>query len=289
MKSRSFLLALVSLALSISGCSYKHAAPALNGVRGYASFTGGEGTLGRLVPMQAEAAAPVRYIAQSDKLQVLTPADGLRKSWESAIAFCGTLKCEVVSSSISSATSVTEPSGEISVRVAPEDAPKLFSQIEKLGQVAEHTTDREDLTASVIDTDAKIKNLTAFRDSLRGMLAKPSVKVSDLVEIQKQLTETQADLDSQTAQRKVLANETEKVAVQISFRPNDPAHHASAWHSLYNAFSEAGSTLADSAAAVITTIFAIIPWLILIVPTVWLVVRLWKRFRRRNRNLPAAS
>jgi len=74
------------------------------------------------------------------------------------------------------------------LRVIPEDLKKLFDHVQKLGNLVQHTTESEDKTAVVIDTDAKIKNLTSFRDSLRAMLARPSVTVKDFVEIQKQLT-----------------------------------------------------------------------------------------------------
>jgi hypothetical protein len=46
------------------------------------------------------AAASQRYIAERHKLEILTPESELQKSWESAVAFCETVKCEVVSSSI---------------------------------------------------------------------------------------------------------------------------------------------------------------------------------------------
>ena len=89
------------------------------------------------------------------------------------------------------------------MRVAPDDLKKLSGYVEKLGKIARHTTDREDKTAAVVDTEAKIKNLTGFRDNLRAMLARPSATVKDLVEIQKQLTDTQSELDSETAQWKI--------------------------------------------------------------------------------------
>lgn len=296
MKNRGTQLLLAALVLFASGCGTHPAAPPPQPEPAAASQSARVGSnLGTLSAFRTVALNGAtgggsgdqpRYIAQTDKLQVLTSASDLRKSWDSAIAFCGAVKCEVVSSSISSATPNTVPSGEISMRVVPEDAGKLFSQIEKLGKVAEHSTAREDLTTSVIDTEAKLKNLTAFRDSLRAMLAKPSVKVSDLVEIQKQLADTQAELDSETAQRKVLANQTEKVAVEVSFRTDD-AHRTSPWQSISAALSEAVPTLAESTASLINTVFAILPWLVVIVPVVWLVVRAWKRFRRRKRNLPA--
>jgi hypothetical protein len=66
------------------------------------------------------------------------------------------------------------------MRVAPQDFAKLFAQAEKQGNVVQHTTESEDKTSAVVDTEAKLKNLTAYRDSLRVMLAKPSLSVKDL-------------------------------------------------------------------------------------------------------------
>jgi len=176
------------------------------------------------------------------------------------------------------------------LRVAPEDLNKLLAQIQKLGTVAQHTTEREDKTTEVVDTEAKIKNLTSFRDNLRAMLAKPSAKVSDLVEIQKQLTETQSELDSESAHRKILANETEKIAVEISFHVERTVANTSGLSLIRNALRESGTVLADSTASLITTVVAIIPWLVLILPALWLLAKAWKRLKlRRNRTIPPPS
>jgi len=235
-------------------------------------------------PATADAASTARYIAERDKLEIIAPESDLQKSWESAVAFCSTIRCEIVSSRISTRTVDSAPSGDITLRVAPEDLSKLLANIEKLGTIAQHTTEREDKTTAVVDTEAKIKNLTSFRDSLRTMLGKPSAKVSDLVEIQKQLTDTQSELDSETAQRKILANETEKIAVEISFHIERSGANGGALAQVWNALRESGSVLADSTASLITTIVAIIPWLILIFPAVWLLVKAWKKLKlRRNR------
>jgi len=153
------------------------------------------------------------------------------------------------------------PSGSISVRVTPEDLKKLFVQVETQGKIVQHTTESEDKTAVVIDTDARIKNLTSFRDSLRTMLARPSASVKDSVEIQQQLTDVQSQLDSETAQRKTLANETEKVLVEILFHVDESVLGVDFFTPIGNALRESGSVLADSAASLIVVIVAIIPWL----------------------------
>jgi len=234
----------------------------------------------------ALAASPQRYIAETHKFEVIASEAELEKSVESLLAFCATIQCEVVSTSVTTRAEDSTPSGSISLRVAPQDAGKLFAQAEKLGKIAQHTTEREDKTTAVVDSEAKIKNLTTFRDNLRGMLAKPSATVKDLIEIQQQLMETQSQLDSETAQRKVLANETEKVLVEFSFRVPRNAAHSSSWTQIGNAFRQSGQVLADSTAAVIITVVAIIPWLVLILPLLWFARKIWRRFRRNRPIAP---
>jgi hypothetical protein len=228
------------------------------------------------------AASAERYVAERHKLELLTSESQLQKSWQSTVAFCGTIQCEVLSSNITTRTGDSVPSGSISLRVSPEDLNRLLAYVEKLGKVAESATEREDKTTAVVDTEAKIKNLTGFRDSLRAMFAKPSATVKDLVEIQQQLTDTQSQLDSETAQRKILANETEKIAVEISFILEGSIGSARGFARIWNAFRESGDILADSTSSLITTIVAIVPWLILIVPGVWLLVKAWRALRRRR-------
>jgi hypothetical protein len=273
MNPRFVVLILAALMSTVTGCNYaKKASMPME----YGSPR---------MMLEAFAASPQRYIAEHHKLEVITPESDLQKSWESTVAFCATVQCEVVSSSITTRAGDSLPSGIISLRVAPDDLKKLLGFVEKSGKIAQHTTQREDKTTEVVDAEAKIKNLTTFRDNLRAMLGKPSATVKDLVEIQKQLTDTQSELDSETAGRKILANATEKIAVEISFRVERPSTDARGFAQIWSALRESGSVLADSTASVITTIFAIIPWLVLVLPVVWLLGKAWRRLRlRRNRT-----
>jgi len=132
------------------------------------------------------------------------------------------------------------------MRVAPLDFPKLLSQVEKEGDVVEHTTLSEEKTTQVVDTEARLKNLTAYRDSLRAMLGRPGLNIKDSIEIQEKLSDVESDLDSETAKRKILANETEKFAVEIEFRVRDANRRRSSFAPLWSALGEAGETLAES-------------------------------------------
>src|SRR5260370_17880971 len=230
-----------------------------------------------------------RFIAIRHKLEVIASESNLPKAWESVAAYCGAIECTVVSSNFVAKRRDAAPSGTMSLRVSPGDLKKLFDQVEKQGQIVGHATESEDKTTTVLDTDARIKNLKSVRDRLRTMMAKSAARVKDLVEIQQQLTEVQSQLDSETAQRKILANETEKVAVEITFGVDRSSRNASAWTPVRDALRESGSDFAASVAWLITAIVTIIPWLVLIVPLGWLVVKFWRRFRPKTARTSSCS
>lgn len=293
MNCRFGVLVVVALGLVAMGCEKTVRSPsgsqqALTRVSGYG---GSLRRSGLAMSMRTYADTPAQhFVAERHNLEIMTPESELQKSWDSVVVYCGTIRCEVTTSNITTRTGDSMPSGSVALRVAPEDLGKLLAHVQTLGKIAQHATEREDLTTSVVDTDAKIRNLTSFRDNLRAMLKKPSATVKDLVEIQQQLTETQSELDSQTAQRKILANETEKIAVEISFRVERPSVNTAGFALIWRALQESGSVLADSTASLIYTVFSIIPWLVLIVPGCWLVVKVWRKVRgRRVASAPAAA
>ena len=233
--------------------------------------------------------AAARFVAVRHKLEIVEPSSGLPKSIEALVAFCGTIQCEVLSSSVTNETAILSPSGNIAARVAPQDLNKFLDFVGKQGKIAQHSTESEDRTAAVIDVEAKLKNQTEFRDSLRRMLAKPGVSVADLLQIQEKLAEAQAELDSEATQRKILANETEKVYVEIAFHAEQHRVSRGAFVSVGEALRDFGSVLGDSLAALITAVAAILPWLIVIVPGLWFLFRAIRRFRERRRAAKAVT
>jgi Domain of unknown function (DUF4349) len=233
-------------------------------------------------------AAP-RFVAVRHKLEIVEAGSGLAKSIEVVIAFCGTIQCEMLSSNVTNETAILSPSGNIAARVAPQDLNKFLDFVGKQGKIAQHATESEDKTAAVVDVEAKLKNQTDFRDSLRRMLTKPGVSVADLLQIQEKLAEAQAELDSEATQRKILANETEKVYVEIAFHAEQRTVARGAFTSVGEALRDSGSVLGDSLAALITAVAAIIPWLIVIVPGLWFLIKAVRRFRERRRASKAAT
>jgi hypothetical protein len=222
-----------------------------------------------------------RFIAVRHDVIVETTEDELKGAWESVGEFCHSIHCEIMASAIRQ-NSDSPATASLSLRVAPEDTKQLVERVGKAGKIIEHKTTSDDKTGTVIDVDAKIKNLIELRDRLRQLLASPSGSFRDIVDVERELSRVQSELDSFQMKRKALANETEKTAVEISFRSKKPVVETGTFSPVAAALRSAGSVLAESIAFAITFVVAIIPWLVIFIPTLWLLIKGIKRLRRKR-------
>lgn len=172
----------------------------------------------------------------------------------------------------------------LEMRVAPEDVDRLLGGLAGTAHVLSHDTAVEDKTAEVIDVEAHMRNRTQLRDSLRAMLADRSTKrdLSDLLEIQRTLADTQAELDSAASQREALAQLTQMQRVRIGFVPTPSLVSGHGTHPVVRAWREAGEVLAASMATLITVAAAVLPWMVAGLPLPWIAHVLWRRRRARR-------
>lgn len=287
-------VALIAAALALSACSSKDEPQAASAQsRDSAPEMSAKMMAPTPAPMAAasggtEAVAP-RHIAVSHALEVVVPAAQITEAWKAVADTCAKLDCEVVSSSVRKELRDQPGGAELEMRVNPKDAPQLLGQIDGVGRVASHNTSSEDKTAQVVDVEAHIKNRTEFRDSLRALLQQPGAnrKLSDVLEIQQTLSQTQAELDSHATQLKLLMQQTTRQHVQVAFRPEVTLTEGRAANPIWTALRDAGQVMADSVASLITLVAAFIPWLVLLVPLVWGLRRAWA-WRARRRAPPTA-
>lgn len=223
-----------------------------------------------------------RFIAVRHDVVIETPEDELSKVWEAVNEFCQTIRCEIISAKFRQKTPDSPPSAHMKLRVTPEDVKQLFVHLGKMGTVLEHRTESADLTDTVIDVEAKIKNLIELRDRLRKMLASRPGALKDVIEVERELFRVQSELDSLQMRRKVLTNETEKVFVDISFRARKSIAKTGTFAPIVSAWYESIHILAKSIAIAITLVVAIVPWLVLFVPVLWIVIRVIKRLRAQR-------
>ena len=240
-----------------------------------ASDSAGAAVQGLTEISEPVAVGSKKYIALRHHLQIETAAEKMQASFDAALKHCEALNCQLLSANFNRETPYSPPSASLSVRVPPRNVAIFLSGLAKNGEVMQHGRESEDKTNQVVDADARISNLTNLRDRLRLMLSDKTAKFKDIIEVERELANTQSELDSMTSVRKILALETDLVAVNIDFTAAQGIAEQGFFAPVLRAFKNAGQVFMESIATVITFVMAAIPWLLIGIPIVWLVRRYW--------------
>ena len=105
----------------------------------------------------------------------------------------------------------------------------------KLGRVLEEKRDSEDVTAQVVDIEARLKNLRASESNLRRLMA-GSRKMADTLQIERRLTEVRGEIESIEARYRTLKDQIALSTLRLTllepdvlFKPAD-APWSAAFH-----------------------------------------------------------
>ena len=242
---------------------------------------GAEQGLTELSEPVSNANAVKKYIALRHSLQIETRAEQMQTVFDAAIKHCEVLNCELLSANYNKETPYNPPSASLNARVPPRNVSIFLTGLARNGEVLQHGRDSEDKTNQVVDTDARIKNLTELRDRLRQMLGDKSAKFKDIIEVERELSNTQAQLDSMLSMRKILSQETDLVAVNINFSAAQGITEQGFFAPIARALKDAGRVMMESFGSVITFVMSAIPWLLIGIPVLWLMRRYWVKIKTK--------
>jgi hypothetical protein len=228
-----------------------------------------------------DSSALKKYIALRHHLQIETSSEQMQASFDAALKHCEALNCELLSANYNKETPYTPPSASLSARVPPRNVEIFLTGLAKNGEVLQHGRDSEDKTNQVVDTDARIKNLTELRDRLRLMLTDKSAKFKDIIEVERELSNTQSQLDAMLSMRKILSQETDLVAVNINFSAAQGITEQGFFAPVARALKDAGRVMMESFASVITFVMSAIPWLLIGIPVLWLIRKYWVNIKTK--------
>ncbi len=222
-----------------------------------------------------------KYIALRHHLQIETQAENMQAAFDAAVKHCEALNCQLLSANYNKETPYSPPSANLSVRVPPRSVEIFLTGLAKNGEVLQHGRDAEDKTNQVVDTDARIKNLTSLRDRLRSMLDDKTAKFKDIIDVERELANTQSELDTMLSMRKILSQETDLVAVNIDFTAAQGITEQGFFAPVARALKDAGRVMMESFAAVITFVMSAIPWLLIGIPVIWLARIYWSKIKTK--------
>lgn len=111
--------------------------------------------------------------------------------------------------------------GQVIVKVLPENLDRFLQKIRGLGELKNQTLGTEDVTKAYFDTDARLKNARVMEQRLIDMLNTKTGKVSDLLQVEKELGRVREDIEKMQGELKYWDSQVQFATVTISLAEKD--------------------------------------------------------------------
>lgn len=121
----------------------------------------------------------------------------------------------------------------------------------------------EELTAQIVDNEARLKSMIAHRDALQTMIDRKPGKLSDLLEIEQALAQAQGDIDSRQSLLAALRLRVSMSVLTFSYQAEYAPASESIWRPVADAFGDFVPAFARTIGAIVRFVAAVLPVLIL--------------------------
>jgi len=111
--------------------------------------------------------------------------------------------------------------GRVVVKVLPENLDRFLQKVRGLGELKNQTLDTEDVTKAYFDTDARLKNALVMEQRLIDMLKTKTGKVSDLLQVEKELGRVREEIEKMQGELKYWDSQVQFATVTISLAEKD--------------------------------------------------------------------
>src|SRR4030095_2238558 len=111
--------------------------------------------------------------------------------------------------------------GQVAVKVLPENLDRFLQKIRSLGELKNQTLGTEDVTKAYFDTDARLKNARVMEQRLIDMLKAKTGKVSDLLQVEKELGRVREEIEKMQGELKYWDSQVQFATVTISLAEKD--------------------------------------------------------------------
>ena len=111
--------------------------------------------------------------------------------------------------------------GQVVVKVLPENLDRFLQKIRDLGELKNQTLGTEDVTKAYFDTDARLKNAHVMEQRLIDMLKTKTGKVSDLLQVEKELGRVREEIEKMQGELKYWDSQVQFGTVTISLAEKD--------------------------------------------------------------------
>lgn len=111
--------------------------------------------------------------------------------------------------------------GQVVVKILPDNLDFFLQKIRGIGELKNQTLGTEDVTKAYFDTDARLKNARVMEQRLIDMLKTKTGKVSDLLQVEKELSRVREEIEKMQGELKYWDSQVQFATVTISLAEKD--------------------------------------------------------------------
>ena len=111
--------------------------------------------------------------------------------------------------------------GQVIAKVLPENLDRFLQKIRGLGELKNQMLGTEDVSKAYFDTDARLKNARVMEQRLIEMLKTKAGKVSDLLQVEKELGRVREEIEKMQGELKYWDSQVQFATVTISLAEKD--------------------------------------------------------------------
>ncbi len=250
-----------------------------------APLAGVDATRGQTLPSQPSGPAPVLFLAYSYQMGIEVPSQSLTGMVDGHVQACqgaGPRVCQLIGSNVSGDPE-SSMNGYVSLRGEPNWLRTFMGGLEAQadaagGRILSETTNTEDLTRAIVDTEARQRAQTSLRDRLQRLLDSRPGRLSDLLEVERELARVQAEIDSLQSNLAVMRTRVAMSELTLQYQSAPQPLRGDTFRPLGEAFASFLGIVVAGFAAIIMIIAGLLPFAIVLIPIVWGLLR-WRRAR----------
>ena len=202
----------------------------------------------------------------------------------------GPASCYVTNSSLDAIGQEEGASGVLSMR-ATEPWVRAFEKgvndgLKPFGAHV-YSTNRgaEELTAQIVDNEARLRSMTAHRDALQKMVEDKPGRLSDLLEIQQALAQAQGDIDSRQSLLAALKLRVSMSVITFYYQAEYAPAAQSIWRPVTDALGDFAPAFARTLGAIIEFVAAVLPVVVFVLLSLAILILFfrWSGGRRRRK------
>ena len=226
---------------------------------------------------------PVLFLAYTYQIGLEIPAPRLTEVMDRHVGACqnaGPRLCQLIGSN-RSGDPESYLSGYVSFRGEPVWLRGFMNGLAAEadaagGRIKTQTTQSEDLTRQIVDTEARLRAMSTLRDRLQELLRARQGRLADLLEVERELARVQGEIDATQSNLAVMRTRVAMSELTLSYESAPRSVGSDTFEPLREAFANFLRIVVMGFAAIITIIAGLLPFAIVLGLLAWAALA-WRR------------